>query len=160
MYNNQNNIKTPATFLKTLTIIYAALLIGQLLFVIVVFSITNSTVINLQPSGDVFFYLVPIFTIGCGLLGAFLYKQQIAKLMDNSLLAEKLAAYQTAFILRCAPTEGASLFGIVIYMNTGNLFYLIIAGFNILYFILMRPTKDKLKEALNLTYEEEIAMEG
>jgi hypothetical protein len=96
----------------------------------------------------------------CDILGAFLYKKQLTKLGDKNSLGEKITAYKTAFIMRCAPIEGATLFGVVIYMNTGNLFYLIISGLNILYFISVRPAKDKLKEALNLTYEEEIAMQG
>jgi hypothetical protein len=159
MYNNQGSLKTPQTFLKTITIIHSALLIGQVLFGVVTFYITNSTVINLNPAGDVYFYIVPLFFVIGMLAGSFIFKQHVAKLADKNALPEKLSDYQTALIIKYALTEGTSLFGIVVYLLTGNLLYLIFTGLNILYFIWMRPTKDKIEEDMNLSYEDKIAME-
>jgi len=160
MYNNQNSIKTPATFTKTITLVHLALLMGQVLFGLAAFFITNKTVINLTPGSDVFFYIVPIMIVFGIFTGSFLFKQQVAKLSDKTLLTEKLTGYQTALIIRFALSNGTSMLGIVVYMQIGNLFYLIVTGVNILYFIWIRPTKDKIKDDLNLTYEDEIAMEG
>jgi hypothetical protein len=160
MYNNRESIQPSPAYFKLITIIHVALLAGQVLFGVVSYSITNSKGLDLNPGDDVFFYIAPLLIIGGMLVGTFLFKQQVAKLADKELLPVKLAAYQTALIIRFALSEGPSMFGIVVYMLTGNLFYLILTAVNVLYFIWIKPTKAKAKEDLNLTYEEEIAIEG
>ena len=69
-------------------------------------------------------------------------------------------AYQTALIIRCAFSEGASLLGIVAFLITGNLVYLLLTGLNIIYFIWIRPTKQKIEDELNLGYEEKADLES
>ena len=93
------------------------------------------------------------------LSGSFLFTQQISKLDDKNSLKEKLAGYQTALIIRFAIAEGPSLLGIAGYMLSGNVIYLILVGINVLYFILIRPTKDQMAEDLNLTNADKAAME-
>jgi len=158
MYSNDTSIKPNPAFFKVITIIHFALLIGQVLFGITVFSITNSTAINLKAGNDPFFYAVP-FLILFGILGGtFVFKQQVAKFAGKQLLIEKTQGYQTALITRFALAEGPSLFGIVSYMLTGNAFYLILIGLNVLYFIWIRPTKSKAEDDLNLSYEDKIVL--
>jgi hypothetical protein len=160
MYNNRQSVQPSPAYFKLITSIHTALLVGQVLFGVVSYSITNSKGLNLKPGDDVFFYIALLLVIGGMLAGTFLFKKQVAKLLDKATLPEKLAAYQAALIRRFALSNGPSMFGIVVYMLTGNLFYLILTAINVLYFIWIRPTKDKVKEDLNLTYEEETAMEG
>ncbi len=160
MYNNRESIQPSPAYFKLITLVHAALLIGQILFGVVTYSITNSTGLNLKPGNDVFFYVALLLTVGGMLMGTLLFKQQVAKLADKASLREKLTAYQAALIIRFAFSNGPSMFGIVVYMLTGNLFYMILTTLNVLYFIWIRPTKDKIKEDLSLTYEEELAMEG
>ena len=160
MYN-QDNLKPSPAYLKTITIIHAALLMGQVLFGIVSYSIAVNPAVNLKPANDPLFYIVPVVIIAGIFVGTFLFRQQLAKLNDNSsTLKEKLGVYQTALIIRYALSEGPSLLGIVAFFTTGNLFYLLLVGFNVIWFIWIRPTKDKIKEDLSLSYEDEIAMKG
>jgi len=158
MYNNQGGAPNGQTFVRTIAIIHAALLIGQVLFGIVAFAETSSTGFNLKLGSDPFFYIVPFLIVAGMLLGSFLFTEQISKLADKALLNEKLAGYQTALIIRFAIAEGPSLLGIVSYMLSGNVIYLILVGFNVLYFITIRPTNAKLAEELSLTNEEKISM--
>jgi hypothetical protein len=158
MYTNQPGLRDPGNYLKTITIIHIALLTGQVMFAIVSFFMTNSTSLNLNPAGDVYFYIVPVFALFGIIAGSLLFKQLVAGTAGKKTLSEKLAGYQTALIVRFALTEGASLFAIVSYLLGGNLFYLVVAGLNMLYFILIRPTKDKMSDDLNLSYEDKIAM--
>jgi hypothetical protein len=158
MDNNQGGVPNRQTFVKTIAIIHAALLIGQVLFGIVAFVETKSIGFNLKLSSDPFFYIVPFLIVAGMLFGSFLFTGQISTLVDKYTLNEKLAGYQTALITKFAIAEGPSLLGIVAYMLSGNVIYLILVGFNVLYFILIRPTKDKLAEDLNLTYEDKTAM--
>ena len=158
MYNNQGGAPNPPTFAKTIAIIHAALVIGQVLFGIVAYAVTKSIGLDLKPGNDPLFYIAPILIVSGILLGSFLFKQQVSKLTDKNLLNEKLQGYQAALIIRFAMSEGPSLLGIVSYLLSGNVFYLILVVFNVLYFVWIRPTKDKIAEDLNLTYEDKIAM--
>jgi len=160
MYTNQNSTQTLQAFFKINIIIHAALLIGQVLFGVVSYAISPNPVVNLKAGNDPFFYIVPVLIASGIFFGSFLFNQQISKLAEKESLKEKLTGYQTALIIRYALAEGPSLFGIVAFMLGGNLFYLLLVGLNIIYFIWIRPTKEKIKEALNLTYEDEIAIEG
>ncbi|HEY2580443.1 MAG TPA: hypothetical protein VGI43_01475 [Mucilaginibacter sp.] len=154
MDTNRTATTNPQAFFKTTAIIHAALLIGQVLFGIVAFSITNNTGLNMKPNNDPLFYVALLLVFGGMLLGSFLYRQQLAKLAEGATLKEKLSVYQTALIMRCAPSEGGSMFCIVCYMLTGNSFYLVLTALNILYFIWMRPTKQKIEDEVSLSYED------
>ncbi len=154
MNNNRNYIPNPKTFVRTISIIHLALIAGQVLFAIVAFSLNKNTAVNLKPVGDVFFYIAPALIFFGMLTGSFLFKQLADKAKDAEGLKKKLAGYQSAFIIRCALSEGGSLFSIVCYMLTANFFYLSLAGVNILYFLWLWPTKEKIEADLNLSYEE------
>jgi hypothetical protein len=148
----------PQAFFKVTVIIHAALLIGQVIFGIVAVSITNNTGLNMQPGNDPLFYVAVVLVFGGMLLGSFLYKQQITKLSPEATLKEKLGAYQTALITRLAPSEGASMFCIVCYLLGGNSFYLVLTVLNILYFIWMRPMKQKIEDELSLGYGDKVEL--
>jgi hypothetical protein len=96
----------------------------------------------------VFFELVPVFIPAMGIIGNLLYKKRIESARGAATVKEKVAGYQTAIITRLAPTEGATLFAIVIFMQGWSLYYLVIAGLNIIYFLLLRPTRSGIEEDL------------
>ena len=144
--------------LKTITIIHMALMAGQVLFAIVALTITQKTTFNVKYSGDPLLYIVPVIAIAGFLASDYLFKQQIELARTRDTLQSKLMAYQTALIIRCALLEGASLFGIVATLRSGNLFFMMISVSIILYFISFRPTKEKAKSLLKLSYEEELEL--
>ena len=156
MTTNQNPEINPKAFLRLITIIYGALLAGQTLFAVMVYFIAINPTLNLKPVNDMFFYLVPVFVVAMGIIGSLLYKKRIESARGAATVKEKVAGYQTAIITRLAPTEGATLFAIVIFMQGWNLYYLVIAGLNIIYFLLLRPTRSRIEEDLNLSYEEKM----
>jgi len=45
-------------------------------------------------------------------------------------------------------------------MNSGNLFFLFIMALIVVYFITLRPTKDKVVADLNLDYNEKAELDG
>jgi hypothetical protein len=85
----------------------------------------------------------------------FIFKQLLNNIAQKNTLREKLMAYQSALIVRYALLEGASLFGIVCYLLTGNLLFLLISGGLVLYFVTIRPTKSSIQNDLNLSYEDQ-----
>ena len=159
MYN-RNQAVNPQSFVKTTVIIHLALFIGQVLFAAVCLFISVNPMLNLKPVNDPFFYISPALVIFGIFMGSFLFKQLQGKIAEKPSLKEKLAAYQTALITRYAFSEGASMFGIVCMLLTNNVFYLIVTGVNILYFITIRPTKFKIQDDLDLGFEEQAEIEA
>ena len=153
---------SPAAFVKTNQIIHLALLTGQLMFAVVTYSITSPKgIIHFTfQNNDAFTSVAILLAVGGFFLGNFLFKQELNSATEKSSLREKLMAYQTGLIKRLAPMEGGSLFSIVVFMLTGNLFFLLIAGLIIFYFITLRPTKGKIQTDLSLSYEEQMEMEA
>ncbi|GAB3903095.1 hypothetical protein [Mucilaginibacter boryungensis] len=156
---NRTPILNPRLFFKLLTIIYFALLAGQLLFGATAFAITQAKGFNLTTR-DPLVLVVPITTLGCFVAGSIVYKQLLNLAANKSTLNEKLMCYQSAFIARLALLEGPSLFGIVAYLLSGNLFFLAISGLIVLNFIAIKPTRDKVGTDLNLDYQEKAEISG
>ena len=110
--------------------------------------------LDFSDSGDVFLAIIPVIAITSVFLGGFIFKKMIGSIPKDLDLRQKLARFQTASIIKYAILEGPALFGIVIFHNTQNLVYLIIATFLIFYLFLQRPTKDKVERHLELRGEE------
>lgn len=157
MENNQSIAFTPKSFIQRITIIYLALIIGQLLFAGVSYSIVETNFLSFDFGSDVFVMLVPALAVGGAFASNFIYNKKIDELTSLESLNNKLIGYQTACIIRYALLEGPALLGIVTYMQTGNLFFLIIAGALIVYFITLRPTKEKIEMDLNFSFEQKTA---
>jgi len=151
---------TPAAFVKLNQIIHLALLAGQLMFVVLVYAATppKGGIIFTFKNDDIFTYIALLLAVGGFFLGNFMFKQELNNAANKNTLREKLLVYQTGLIKKLALMEGASMFSIVAFMQTGNLFFLTIAGLIILYFITLRPTKDKVQTDLSLSYDEQMEM--
>ena len=153
MEHNQSIAFTPKSFIQRITIIHLALIMGQLLFSGVSYSLVETNFLSFDFGNDVFVMLVPALAVGGAFASNFIFNKKISELIILELLKDKLMGYQTACIIRYAMLEGPALFSIVIYMQTGNLLYLIIAGAIIAYFVTLRPSKAKIEMDLNLNFE-------
>jgi len=148
--------QTPQSYLKTNSIIHLAMVTGQFLFGLIAFIETPQKGLDITNTKDPFLFVVPILAIGCFAFSRFLFSKNLNIAISKPTLKEKLAFYQSAIITRFAPLEGASLLGIGSYLQSGNLLFLIISGVIALYFLSLRPTKDRIENDLNLTYEDKI----
>jgi len=150
---NKQNQPLPNPYLKTISIIHIALTIGQLLFASLAFIKNGSTKFELNLN-DTFFIVEVILVTSSVIASNFLFKQNLDKARQQTEVSGKLTRYQSALIIRYALLEGPSLFGIVVYMITGNVFFLAISSALILYFLFLRPTKQMIKDDLQLSYDE------
>jgi len=155
---NQIAPQTPKMYLRTNSVIHIALLIGNVLFALVVISQQRNH--DTQKANDLFLYIVPSFSAACVLISIFLFKKQLNNAISKTTLKEKLMAYQGALIQRYAPLNGAALFGIVVYELTGQQMYIIISGLLALYLLFLRPTKDKVENDLDLSYEDKMLFDS
>jgi hypothetical protein len=149
----------PQGAVKALPIIHLGLLMGQVLFAIVVYYITPQKGFSLNEN-DPFVFVAIALAAGGFIGGNLIFKQTLAKIPPDATLSQKIAAYQTAFIIRAALMEGPSLFSIAVYMLGGNLFFLAVTALIVLYFITFRPTKEKITADLNLDYSEKTALDS
>jgi len=157
---NQISPQTPKSYLKVNSIIHLALFMGQLVFGVLVMLEVPQKGIVITNTNNPFLFVVPIVAIGSLILSTILFKKNLGMAINNSTLKGKLMGYQTALITRFAPLEGASLFGIVSYLQTGNLLFMLITGVIMLYFLSLRPTKDRIANDLCLSYEDKMLFDS
>jgi hypothetical protein len=152
MISKQPLNQSAAQLVKTTSIIHLALTAGQILFAAITFIIPKKPTTN--TGNDMLIFIVPVMAISCFAAGHLLFKTLLDKIDVQSPLKAKLISYQSATIIRLALLEGPSLFAIVSFMLTGNMVFIGIAAAIILYFIYLRPSKQKIEDDLNLGYEE------
>lgn len=142
-------------FLKTITLIYYALLAGQIMFLAVAYLLNSNQISSKKHEMyDIFIIIVPIL-IGSGLfLSNFIFKMLIGKIEQNTSIENKLMTYRSALIIKYALMEGPSLFAIVAFLISGNAIFLAFSAVMILAFILQRPNRDKIVQNLNLNGKE------
>jgi bacteriorhodopsin len=138
------------SFLKTMRIIFFALLAGQIIFMAVAFFTVNNNPPQSQ-SDDLFNIMVPV-AIGFGLfMSGMLFKQLIGKIKNDASFEQKLEAYRSALIIRYALLEVPSIFSTVAYLFSGNIIFLAFSGVMILAFLMNMPSRDKATQDLNLS---------
>jgi hypothetical protein len=138
------------SFLKTMRIIFFALLAGQIIFMAVAFFTVNNNPPQSQ-SDDLFNIIVPV-AIGLGLfISGMLFKQLLGKIKNDASFEKKLEAYRSAMIIRYALLEGPSIFSTVAYLLSGNIIFLAFSGVMILAFLMNMPSRNKAAQDLNLS---------
>ena len=138
------------SFLKTMRIIFFALLAGQIIFIAVAFFMVTNNPPQSQ-SDDLFNIIVPV-AIGSGLfMSSLLFKQMLAKIKKDDSFEKKLEAYRSALIMRYALLEGPSIFSTVVYLLSGNIIFLAFSGVMILAFLMNMPSQNKATQDLNLS---------
>ena len=74
----ENNIEsTPKGFIKTISIIHLAFLIGLLIFGSFIFIQNDNWELNLLDTNEIFYIILPIIAIAGIFIGNYLYKQKI-----------------------------------------------------------------------------------
>ena len=158
--------QTSKEYFTILTVIHAMLVIGQIVFLAVVYylSLTLPAIGPLSQTdeslNEVFQFIVPAFIIG-GLVASYIWNQHKLKtLREKSDLKDKLAEYRTMLIIKYAILEGPSLFALVSFLLTGNDIFLALSGIIIIYFVIMRPTRGKAGADLELNRAERDQIEN
>jgi hypothetical protein len=156
MYN-QTTVANPQNFVKTINIIHTALLAGLILFSVITYT-TSKNNMAFDLGKDALFYLVPALIITGVIAGNYLFNRIIKKAMNEDTLGGKLAIYMTAFIRKASLIEAPSMFGIVVFSLSGNLLCFLFTCLNIIYLAMQKPTKSKIEDSLNLSYEDKIML--
>jgi hypothetical protein len=133
-----------------LTIIFVALLLGQIAFFSVVhFLLKPKAPIDQQD--DIFLYILPIIMVFALTTGGLFSKQRFIESRKMEDLNDKYKLYITTSIIRMALLEGANLTAIVFYLLGGNQVIAIMGLVGLLAFISLVPNKGRLQRELALT---------
>ncbi|MEO1654320.1 MAG: hypothetical protein AAFU64_12315 [Bacteroidota bacterium] len=154
--------QTSKQYFTVLGILHIAMLMGQVIFLGVVFFILNSegAALEADPALELIMQVGIAVFIVMGLFGGnFLFKRLVVTTREKSSLGEKLKAYQTACVVRFALLEAPAILCIVAFFLTGNYFFAGLSLVVILVFLMNRPTKTKLMMDLELSGEEKTTLD-
>jgi hypothetical protein len=147
---------TKASEIKALQILYTALLVGQVLFLIITSVLIFSGNFSADSSLGQYLFQIIIVCIVIGLAGYFagtaLFRKKLEQLNNSSKsLMEKLNDYRGISITRWALSEFATLFSIVMVFVTGSPALLAVAILLIVLFLTIRPSLSKAASDLNVS---------
>ena len=144
----------PTIFLKTLKLIHISLVVGLALFAgLAYFQIGGFTIAS--ADSNIMLYVVPTIAI-VGYFGSkYIFGLQIQKIVKEAPLSQKLQQYFSASVIQYAVIEGPGFLALFGYYISGNALFLVIAICLIVYLYTRKPTYQKLKNELQLSYAEQ-----
>lgn len=147
---NQNTPSNPSLLFKSMSVVFFGLLLGMLMMGGIIYSMNPGENLDFDITNP--FLAVMIIISIAGVFGSnLLYTFFINKIKEEDSLADKTTKIQQAVIVRLALVEGPALVGIVLYLIEANLIFLIFSALLILYFLTLKPSKDKLADDMKLT---------
>ncbi len=127
------------------------MLMGMVIFLTIV-------VVALKPQNapgfNTIIYVFYAVSFASVFFSSFMYRIRSNAAQTLNSLQEKLAHYRSGVIVRLALVEGPIIFGIVLYLLSGKFLVLALTFMLLVYFVFIRPTKDKAIKDLNLKGEE------
>jgi hypothetical protein len=148
---------TSKEYFKGLNIVYLALLVGQVFFILIALFLFYYARFNVGAAelSEFLIYIVPLFTIAGILASNFLYRKRISMIKLKQELPVKLDNFRSLVVVRLALLEAPSFFAIVAYLLTAQLIYLGFSALIIFVFLTVRPTRMRVISDLELNREEQ-----
>ncbi|HNP21790.1 MAG TPA: hypothetical protein PKM63_14450 [Panacibacter sp.] len=144
---------TDNNYFKSLTVLYTALLAGQVIFLLLsVFLVFSGNFVNRMPElENIFFIAVPASIIIARLAGNLLFKRKVQDAVNMTSNSDKLNAYRAAFLTRCALLEFSTLFAIISFLLTNRMELLVFAAGGLFLFVTLKPSKEKVANTLQVS---------
>jgi len=145
---------TPA-YIKMLKVLHLALMIGQVLLAIAMFSLVYFNITNtfelITFSNEILIAAVVLSAIAF-LGGVSIFNKKLAAIDDNNLpVPQKLEAYRAANLIRWAMMEFAVILCCIFFFLTGNYYILLVTAIMILFFFTTRPGTEKTLADLKIS---------
>ena len=144
--------KSPGSFLRSIATTHLLMVTGQLLFGLFACARSGWVYFGLRSSNDEVIFAVPLLAFCAIIADHVLFKQQLRVLRNKNTLSERLSGYHGAMMIRFALLGIPSIFAIIAYMFNKNVFFMGVATPMILYFTLLRPTKEKVENDLHIDF--------
>ncbi len=144
------------SYMRTLRLIYMAMLIGQLIFAALVVYLRARNIFDTVISQELTpFILVSFFITVIGIAGNWLIMQlNIPKIRELPTLNEKATGYRNFFIIKLVLLEVPLILNTVFYLLTGHYIFAILFGLAMVILIIQQPTAEHIRMRLELEPEE------
>jgi hypothetical protein len=150
--------QTPAALFKTLPLMFLALLAGMMIMGGIMYAMKPVTTYELDFKNP--FLVIMLIAMIAGIFGSnLLYNFNKNKIDLKDSTESKVARIQQAVIIRFAFVEGPALLGIILYVKEANLIFLMLSAMMVLYFLTLKPAKEKIMDDMNLTSEQKRDLE-
>jgi len=148
---------TSKEYFKAIRLVHTAVLAGQVIFGIIGSYLGLNNMVEVADSEveTVLLIIVSIFVFTGTITIYFLFKKSISKTRRSNNIFDKTAGYRSSLITQFAIIEGQSFFAIVAFILAPNIVFLIYFFAMLLYFLTLRPSKEKIITELNLDSEDE-----
>lgn len=148
-------------YLKSLQIVHLAMMAGIVAFVLITLYLHlaggfGKAFVDETPH---FLLIVLVFTSGSIIASLIIERSRKEKIGSEKDLATKLASFRSLAVVTLALHEAPAFLSIVMYLLTGNLFFL---GFTIAMFFLMLsrfPTENKIARTLSLNRQQQAQLQ-
>lgn len=144
------------SYLKSLRILFLALLLGQNFLLLISFLLLGKTnLISADASlKNIFLIVIIVLSTGSISAGFFIARKKLQAISPQTCLTDKLNIYRFAFLTRCATAEFPGFLSIIFFMLTGNYLFIGIWLVIALIYFTNYPSLDKISNTLELTQEE------
>lgn len=146
--------------IKSTLIIFYALLIGQITFLLISIYFVKSGIVDINSELSGVLILALLFSLSPLLVaGPIVYRRMIKQSESNLSLEQKLVLYKQGTVIKLAIVESPSILSIIFFLITGNEITLFIAILIIFLFYFHKPSIEKFVSDFNLTTTEKELLE-
>lgn len=146
--------------IQIINIIHGALIVFPLAFAGVAVYINETAPMASENMSFLSYVAIGLLIIAFP-LSSILFKSNIRNSSaTQKKLPRKIAAYQTAHLIRMAVFEGCGLVAAVAVLQTGNYYNLGVLAVVLVMFFVLRPTPSKIALDLGLSSDEKLALEN
>lgn len=148
-----------AQYFRSLQILFFALLAGQILVTITLFTVYEPSTSGEFSDEETLRFIFPLLVIMLAGLAFFLYRKKLESARAQPTLKEKLMDYRVAGVLKWAPIESATLISVVLFFISGKQYYLYAAIAIIAIFATQFPSRQRLVNELDLSASEQMTLD-
>jgi hypothetical protein len=154
---------TPREILRSIRVVFGAIITGALIFaivVIVLIKLQGRQMPETEEYQHIFLYVLAGVAAICWIVAINTYNKAMVAAKDSLiLLPGKLNLYRSALIKYIALCEGPALFGIIVYFMTANYIALAITGIMIVAMLAKTPTLKRVADDLALDWKQQQELE-
>jgi hypothetical protein len=147
-------METITKTMKSLNVIYLALILGQLAFMAVAIFIANDSLPDVENM-SLLRTFIPVVSVSTVAISYVIYNKRREQGAELDDLTAKTLHYRTSNIIRWAVVEAGNLFAVVSVLLTGSMFFLIFFALGMGVFLVYRPTIKGFVNDYNLSTSEE-----
>ncbi|AFD09171.1 hypothetical protein [Solitalea canadensis] len=147
-------------YLRSISIIFYAIMSGMTLFMIAVLFITTTPEqMERLENPPVYYAIIGVLFLIAVFIKLFWKPRRLETIKNMESIKEKLNNYRSLLIVQWAIAEFISLFSSMFYLLTHQLFFIGVTIGVIASYLLLRPSKDRLINELTLSDAEVFLLE-